>query len=80
MTNNHKQQNNNGKTMTKQQYLEKLNFYDSSITWIVNTIRNDLKYGMTFEESVATFESFAHCKNLHQAILEVVKLRLTKLT
>jgi hypothetical protein len=65
--------------MTKQQYIEKLNIYDSSITWIVNTIRNDLKYGMTFEESVATFENFSYCENRHQAILEVVKLRLTKL-
>ena len=65
--------------MTKQQYIENLNIYDSSITWIVNTIRNDLKYGMTFEESLATFEPFAHCKNRHEAILELVKLRLKKL-
>ena len=64
--------------MNKSQYMKKYK-NDSTITWLVNTIRTDMKLGQTFEESLATFEPFAHCPILHEAILELVKLRLKKL-
>ena len=63
----------------KQQWIQTLKIHDAEITFVVNSIRHDIKYGMTFEESLATFERFGRDEYYNQAFIEIVTLRLKKL-